>query len=130
MFRPLTTLRLTFGVLLALGLVLPAYAADNGQKDVGDVMMSVIEAPDAGEQAFVNEIQLPSAAPDTARAHAADGLDTANEARADGRGFGQSRAGAARDNAPGGAGVTGTPGADHVPESPGHSGSTPAANRP
>jgi len=69
---------------------------------------------------MMNRIELPFAAAEQAREHAAGGLDTANRAREDGRAFGQAmsermhqareqvrdnrteQAGAMRDNAGGG----------------------------
>jgi|GEM_PF-5632711 len=119
---------IAIGVLLATAFAGPAIADDATQPDVGDVMMSVIEEPDAGEDQFVDEIQLPPAAADTAKTEARDGLDTANEARSGGRDFGQSRAQEARQQGQAARGVAG--GAGRPTEAPGQSGSTPAASKP
>ncbi len=63
--------------------------------------MEVVSDADADEAEFVDEIELPEAASDTARTNAAFGIDTANEARTkageDGRAFGQSTSREARE---------------------------------
>lgn len=88
----------TAGILL-LGLVATPVWADEEEGD--DVTMEVVSDADADEAEFVDEIELPEDASDTARTDAAFGIDTANEARTkageDGRAFGQSTAREARE---------------------------------
>ncbi|HEU4617497.1 MAG TPA: hypothetical protein VFV10_05615 [Gammaproteobacteria bacterium] len=59
------------------------------------VIPQAAELPDA----VTKEIVLPDEAADAAREHSAEGLAKANEARADGRAFGQATAAAAREHA-------------------------------
>lgn len=85
--------------MLLLGLVAtPVWADEEGDEDV---TMEVVSDAEADEAEFVDEIELPEAASDTARTNAAFGIDTANEARTkareDGRGFGESTAREARE---------------------------------
>lgn len=55
-----------------------------------DVTIRVVESPNDLPAAVTKTIQLPPAAAERARERAQPGLDTANEARARGREFGQS----------------------------------------
>lgn len=86
--------------ILLLGLIATPVWADEEEGD-DDVTMEVVSDADADEDPFVNEIELPEEASDTARTNAAFGIDTANEARTkaseDGREFGESTAGEARE---------------------------------
>lgn len=88
----------TAGILL-LGLSATPVWADG--EDADDVTMEVVSDADADEAEFVEEIELPEAASDTARTRSAFGIDTANEARTkageEGRAFGQSTAREARE---------------------------------
>ncbi len=77
--------------LLVMGVAMPAFAEDDL-----DVTMEVIEE-DADEARFVRQIELPAGASEQARESAADGHETANEARERGREFGQERAREARE---------------------------------
>lgn len=85
--------------ILLLGLIATPVWADEENAD--DVTMEVVSDADADEAEFVDEIELPEAAADTARTNSAFGIDTANEARTkageDGRAFGQSTAQEARE---------------------------------
>lgn len=85
--------------ILLLGLVAAPVWADGDEGD--DVTMEVVSGADADEREFVDEIELPEAASDTARTDAAFGIDTANEARTkageDGRAFGESTSREARE---------------------------------
>lgn len=85
--------------ILLLGLIATPVWAD--EEKVDDVTMEVVSDADADEAEFVDEIELPEDASDTARTNAAFGIDTANEARTrareDGRAFGQSTAEQARE---------------------------------
>lgn len=88
----------TAGILL-LGLIAtPVWAQE---EDGDDVTMEVVSDADADEAEFVDEIELPEEASDTARENAAFGIDTANEARTkardDGRAFGESTSREARE---------------------------------
>ena len=77
---------------------LGAVVADEPEvDDDDDVEMEVVSDPEAGEEEFVEEIRLPEQASDQARESAAQGLETANEAREGGREFGQERAEEARE---------------------------------
>jgi|GEM_PF-6080688 hypothetical protein len=85
------------GILL-LGLIAtPVWAQE---EEVDDFTMEVVSDADADEAEYVEEIELPEAASDTARDNAAFGIDTANEARKnaseDGRAFGERTASEAR----------------------------------
>lgn len=88
----------TLGVLLP-GLIATPVWADEEEGD--DVTMEVVSDADADEGEFVDEIELPEAASDTARDNAAFGIDTANDAREnaseDGRAFGERTASEARE---------------------------------
>ncbi len=85
--------------ILLLGLVAMPVWAD--EEDGDDVTMEVVSDADADEAEFVDEIELPEAASDTARTNSEFGIDTANEARTkageEGRAFGQSTAQEARE---------------------------------
>lgn len=85
--------------ILLLGLIAtPVWADEN---DSGEVTMEVVSDADADEAEYVDEIELPEAASDTARTRSAFGIDTANEARTkageEGRAFGQATAQEARE---------------------------------
>ncbi len=54
-----------------------------------DVTIQVVNSPADLPAAVTKTIELPAAASDVARDHAAKGLDTANQARERGREFGQ-----------------------------------------
>lgn len=88
----------TAGILL-LGLMATPVWADEEEGD--DVTMEVVSDADADETEFVDEIELPEAASDTAHDNAAFGIETANEARKnaseDGRAFGESVSREARE---------------------------------
>ena len=85
--------------ILLLGLIAaPVWGAE----EPGDeVTMEVVSDPDADEAEYVDEIELPESASDTARDNAAFGIDTANEARTkaseDGQAFGESVSREARE---------------------------------
>ncbi len=85
--------------ILLLGLISTPVWAD--EEEGNDIRMEVVNDPDSDEAGFVDEIELPEGASDTARDNAAFGIDTANEARTkageDGRAFGQSTAQEARE---------------------------------
>jgi hypothetical protein len=55
-----------------------------------DVTISVVRSPHDLPAAVTKTIELPAAAADIAREHSSKGLSTANQAREDGRAFGQS----------------------------------------
>lgn len=85
--------------ILLLGLIAtPVWAQEEGGDDV---TMEVVSDADADEAEFVDEIELPEEASDTARDNAAFGINTANEARTeaseDGRAFGESTSREARE---------------------------------
>lgn len=85
--------------ILLLGLsATPVWAQE---EEVDDVTMEVVSDADADEAEYVEDIELPEAASDTARDNAAFGIDTANDARKnaseDGRAFGERTAGEARE---------------------------------
>lgn len=88
----------TAGILL-LGLIATPVWAD--EEDGDEVTMEVVSDAEADEAEFVDEIELPEAASETARTESAFGIDTANEARTkageEGRAFGQSTAREARE---------------------------------
>jgi hypothetical protein len=84
-----------------------------------EVTMSVLESEDDAER-VISEIQLPPTASPVAQERAAQGLETANEARERGREFGQERAEQARDQAkPGKLDKPGKPGKPDKPNKPG-----------
>lgn len=91
----------TVGGLLLCLMSVPGWADDD--EPLGDISMQVVDAPDAGEQDYVEEIDLPTAASSNAAENAAFGLETANEARdrarENGSAFGQSVAQEARERA-------------------------------
>lgn len=93
-----TTIVYTASILL-LGLMAAPVWADEEPRD--DVTMEVVSDPEADEAEFVDEIELPESASDTARDNAAFGIDTANEARTkaseDGQAFGESVSREARE---------------------------------
>jgi hypothetical protein len=78
--------------------VLPFGIASADEHDADDdLVLEVVDDPDAGEEDYVEEIRLPEQASDQARESAAGGIETANEARERGRDFGQERAEQARE---------------------------------
>lgn len=95
MLKPLKLSALTVSLVL-FGTAGPVWAQED-VNDVDDVEMEVVEDPDAGEMAYVADIELPDSASDQAVESAAAGLGTANEARDDGRSFGQDTAREARE---------------------------------
>ena len=85
-------------LLVFLLALLPFVTAVADEHDIDDdLVLEVVEDPDAGEEDFVDEIRLPTPVSDQARESAASGLETANEARERGREFGQERAEQARE---------------------------------
>ena len=85
--------------ILLLGFIAAPVWGD--EEPGGDVTMEVMSDPEADEAEYVDEIELPESASDTARDNAAFGIDTANEARTkaseDGRAFGESVSRVARE---------------------------------
>lgn len=71
--------------------------ADDVPPAEGDTMMVIDEG--TSPEDIVSVIELPDSAADAARGHAAEGMATANAARAGGRSFGHERADSARDSA-------------------------------
>lgn len=65
-------------ILIALGMTLPLSVMASSQDDVTIRMM---EANERATEAVTSQIELPEAADDRAREHAARGIDTANENR-------------------------------------------------
>ena len=91
--------RHTAGALLVVLLAVPGWFEVARADDA--VTMEVVDDADADERDYVDDIELPETASETARDKAAFGLDTANEARKraeeDGRSFGQATAREARE---------------------------------
>lgn len=68
------------------------------QEDDLDVTLSVVEDEGEAEEQLVNDIELPADADEQAQENAAFGLDTANQARQQGREFGEERAEQGQEN--------------------------------
>lgn len=84
--------KLFFSMAVPLSLLAsPAIAQDE------EITIDVLDQEDALPEQVTSEIRLPDAASDQARESAAEGLDTANEARDKHREFGQDRAREARE---------------------------------
>lgn len=106
--------------LIVLAAILSVYSslACAAENEVPDVTMSVLES-EAEVERVISEIQLPQKASPVARERAAEGLETANEARERGREFGQERAEQAREAAPGKPEAPGRPDRPGRPDNPG-----------
>lgn len=103
-----TVTALTLG-FAGLPLMLPAQAADAPRTD--DQTMQVVDNGQAGSER--EALQLPDESADQGRVNSEQGLDTANDARENGRDFGQGQAGESRPQdagQPAGAGQAGNHG--------------------
>lgn len=116
--------------LLLCLFVAPAWAQDedNGEEVLDDVTMEVTSSPDADEEEYVDEIELPGSAAEEAEANAKFGIDTANQAREraadEGRDFGQETSHRARELG------RDADNAGKAPEGAGDAADAPPENRP
>jgi hypothetical protein len=76
-----------------------ASGQDTANEDAANSTMTVIPQDAELPDAVTKELVLPDEASEAAREHSATGLAKANEAREDGRAFGQATAAAAREHA-------------------------------
>lgn len=90
----------TTELILLIAIFPPGIAAAD-EKPL-DVTISVVTSPDELPAAVTKNLELPAAASDTGRDHAAAGLGTANQAREMGREFGQGIADDAKAHGHGG----------------------------
>lgn len=80
------------GIMRKFGLIVPLLLLSGGVAFADqplDVTIRVVNSPADLPAAVTKTIELPAAAADVARDHAAKGLGTANQAREQGRDFGQ-----------------------------------------
>jgi hypothetical protein len=111
----------TATALIVFAAVLSVYASQAyaGADELPEVTLSVLES-EADAERVISEIQLPETASPVARERAAQGLETANDARARGREFGLERAEQAREGAkPGKPDRPGKPDKPGKPDNPG-----------